>query len=254
MESRRDLMIDKSIVFVIGAYLFMSASILAGSEGTEKETVTGTVVAYDIGVELANGSCRQTIIVRTKNRGDNSRGGEYVIVRYEDPGKKVIPELILKKTRQWRFSLNREVKCDQALEDLLYITNPTPVGSSRIRVLKLVTDAGGEKIPKDVTLACYVVKAGEFEPPLKERRIAGVVVWADGRPAGGVHVLLRNGGDQKSYLWVNADVHGRFEIPVYEGLTYAVQTNTVVGTRTILGKLIKIPAEGEIKPLRLVIK
>ena len=44
-----------------------------------------------------------------------------------------------------------------------------------------------------------------------------------------------------------------FEIPVYGDLTYAVQTNAVVGARTIFGKLVKILAEGEIKPLRLVI-
>ena len=35
-----------------------------GKQSSER-TVTGNVVAYDLGVELASGTCRQTLIVET---------------------------------------------------------------------------------------------------------------------------------------------------------------------------------------------
>lgn len=164
-------MIDKRVVFVIAGSLFMSASILARGEGTEKETISGTVVAYDVGLELANGSCRQTIIVRTANRISRDQETEYLIVRYETSCMRLIPERALKAGPQWHFSLTRSADCDELLDDLLYIKNISPTGGIyQIPRVRRVAGSEKEKISADRKLPCYVLGSGEFEP-LKERLV-----------------------------------------------------------------------------------
>lgn len=245
-------MFKKRIVSVL-AVLFLSASTLARGQGIEKEIITGTVVGYDIGLELANGSCRQTIIIRKKNRIKHMREYEYIIVRYEDSCMKLIPERVLKTGPQWRFSLTRNSDCDRLLDDLLYIKERGPFGIHEIPLLKRVRGAAGEQIPTDTKLACHVLRPGEFEPPLKQRLITGVVIPPYGHLVKGAYVRLRF-TDSHPHLVVAADDHGRFTIPIFEGFSYAVQAELKVGDRTIYGELVQIPTVGGVESLRLVIK
>jgi hypothetical protein len=167
---------------------------------------------------------------------------------------KLIPERILKTAPQWKFSLTRNVNCDGLLDELLYIKQLNPTGEVyRYPRVTFVPSAEREKVPRDKKLRCYMLQPGEFEPGLKERLITGVVVGPDGHPDKGAYVRLRY-ADSYPHLVVEADDQGRFTIPIFEGFRYAVQAELRVGDRTIYGELVQLPAAGQVKPLRLVIK
>lgn len=135
---------------------------------SSKETINGAVVAYDIGLELADGSCRQTIVVRTSSR--DKEANRYIIIRYENSCMKLITERMLKRNIRWRFTVSRDADCDQPFDELLFIRQMGPSGErSRIPRLKLVTRGKAQNIPRDRKLPCYTLRPGDFEPPLKER-------------------------------------------------------------------------------------
>jgi hypothetical protein len=243
-------MFDKRAVLLVATFLFMT--IHARAEGIEKETITGEVAAYDVGIELASSQCRQTLIVRAKTPA--RQGNEYIIVRYENSCMKLIPERVIKKRQQWRFSLTRDVACDERLDDLLYIKNPNEEGGTSLTpFMKFMPGVGREKIATDRKLPCYVLRPGDFDPPLKERLITGLVVSREGRIVSGAYVEIKYAdGNPSSFVFT--DKQGQFTIPAYEGLEYVIQARTTIDGRLALAGLVHIPATGEIKPLRLVIK
>lgn len=158
-------MFNKKIFLVLAMITLVTIGTYTRSEGSEEETVTGTVVGYDVGLELTKGSCRQTIIVRTKKPDKVKQESEYIIVRYETLCMKLLPERILKKGPQWKFSLTRDVDCDQELGELLYIKQLNPTGDVyRYPRLKFAPGAERERIPTDTKLPCYVLRPGGFEP------------------------------------------------------------------------------------------
>lgn len=74
-----------------------------------------------------------------------------------------------------------------------------------------------------------------LEGALAERRIEGRVVWQDGRPAAGAHVILFGSRDGP---WANrsvdrgsatADADGRFAFTAYEGIAYTLLAYVNVG-------------------------
>jgi len=229
----------------------MSASILARSEGNEKETITGTVVAYDIGLELADGSCRQTMIVRTKKGTNQEKRNDFLIVRYEDACMKLIPERVLKSGPEWHFSLIRNAGCDRFLDDLFYINDMNETGGSvRRPFMKVSTGGDANEIPKNMKLACYALVAGELRPALRQRQITGVVVGSNGRPVTKAYVSLRYADSESDLIMAKTDDQGRFTLWIYRGFTYMVRA-FVDG---VYGEPVPIAATGEIDPLRLVIK
>lgn len=119
--------------------------------------VVGTVVAYDLGMQLANGSCRQTLVLRTKRRLGQRVIKEYVIARYENSCMKLIPERILETdtTRHLRLIRNRE--CDRRFAELLYLVDLFPTGPSRIPILKRSPGKEKERIPTRDNLPCYLL-------------------------------------------------------------------------------------------------
>jgi len=155
---------------MIASLLLVSAGTQGRSAGIEKETIAGTVVAYDVGLQLSNGSCRQTIIVRTRKGINQTQENDYIIVRFEASCMKLIPERILKTAPQWKFSLTRNVNCDELLDELLYMKQLNPTGDVyRYPRVTFVPSAEGEKVPRDKKLRCYLLQPGGLEPPLKER-------------------------------------------------------------------------------------
>lgn len=246
----------KSLVSLVALLLSVSISsvLQARDERIDTETVIGTVVGYDEGVELANLNCRQTLIVRTKN--PPRQRSEYIIVRYENSCLKLIPQSVIKNSQEWRFSLTRQADCDQSLGELLYITSRSPGGNIRqIPRVALIRGSEREDIPRDTKLPCYTLSPGHFEPPLRERILMGVVIGPDSRPVAGASIKFRH-ADTNSFMLVdiNTDNQGQFSIPIYEGVEYALQAIAKIGGRFMSGELVKIPAAGEIRPLRLVIK
>ena len=143
------------------AFLLVSISISAQNNGSRKVTIRGTIVAYDLGLQLANGRCRQTLIVQTKRP---INGEEYIIVRYEGFCAEVIPEQKLESAQYWRFALTRDADCDQRLDDLLYITSMSPTGKKlQYPRLRLMPGTESERIPSDKKLPCHIVRPSDFE-------------------------------------------------------------------------------------------
>jgi hypothetical protein len=243
-------MLNRRVVLATAAFLIVNASIVARSGRIEKETITGSVVAYDIGLELANGSCRQTLIVRTENGINRDQDNQYLIVLFETSCMRLIPERALKAGPQWRFSVTRNADCDQLLDDLLLIKNMSPTGGIyQIPRVRRVAGSEKEKIPADRKLPCYALGSGEFEP-LKGRLITGVVRWPDGRPVADADVSLRYADVDSDLMMVKTDEQGRFAIWTYVGFSYKVR----VFMDGVYGEPVEIPATGEVEPLRLIIK
>lgn len=244
-------MFNKRIVSVIAVFLFFDTGAYGWSEGIEEETVSGVVVAYDTGLEIADGSCRQTIIVRTAKNIKHKKPNKYIIVRYENSCMKLIPERLLKKGSQYRFVLSRNMDCDAVLEDLLYIRYMGPTGGkSEIPRVQLIVGADAKEIPTGKKLPCYAVRPGGFAPPLKQRLVAGVVAFPEGRPVVEAYVFLRYSDSDSDLMTVKTNDQGHFTLWAYEGFEYTVR----VLAAGVYGEPVQIPANGEVKPLRLVIK
>lgn len=121
-----------------------------------KEMV-GTVVAYDLGMQLATGSCRQTLVLRTKRRLGHRVIKEYVIARYQNSCMKLIPERILETDTTRHLSLIRNRECDRRIAELLYLVDLFPTGLSRIPILKRSPGKEKERIPTRDNLRCYLL-------------------------------------------------------------------------------------------------
>ena len=98
--------------------------------------------------------------------------------------------------------------------------------------------------------------------PLRERRITGVVQWADGRPAARAHVLVDASKTGGWRYWMalgdvsaTTDAEGRFSITLLDGVAYEVFAYGEVGEHRLqvrTPRLELIPSEGT-RPLKLVI-
>ncbi len=129
-----------------------------GKQSSER-TVTGNVVAYDLGVELASGTCRQTLIVETG--GHRKHGKKYVIIRHDYSCLNRIPEKVLIERQQRSLSVVRDPTCDQLFDDLLYIRGINETGESyQIPRLKRVPGKEREAVSSGRKLPCYILKSG----------------------------------------------------------------------------------------------
>ena len=123
----------------------------------DSKTIRATVVAYDLGVEQRDGSCKQTAIAREKasKRDDSDR---YLILRHQSSCMKLIPEQSLNANRERSFKLTRDTKCDQTLEELQYFTTVSPTGTvSKTPRLKTVQGSEEINIPAAKKLRCYLL-------------------------------------------------------------------------------------------------
>lgn len=174
-----------------------------GSTNTEKEAIKGTVVAYDLGLELSDGSCRQTMIVRTKTGINQGKRNDFIIVRYEESCMKMIPERVLKPGPEWHFSLIRNVGCDLLLDELFYLHNMNETGGwVRETFMKVAGGGDADEIPKTMKFACYTLAAREFKPALKQQQITGVVIGLNGDPVRGAYVTLRYADSESDRMTV----------------------------------------------------
>ena len=122
--------------------------------------IAGTVVAYDDGIEVsAGGPCRKTLIFRLK--GAKTSANKYVILRRLASCMEPILEKTVIQRKQRRFSVDRDPKCDQLLDELLYFWQLNEAGgSSREPRLKLVPGEELERIPRTHKLPCYQLRSG----------------------------------------------------------------------------------------------
>jgi hypothetical protein len=122
--------------------------------------IAGTIVAYDDGIEVrAGGPCRETLIFRLK--GAKTTANKYVILRRLISCMEPILEKTVIQREQHRFSVDRDPKCDQLLDELLYFWQLNESGgSSREPRLKLVPGEELERIPRTHKLPCYQLRSG----------------------------------------------------------------------------------------------
>jgi len=126
------------------------------------QTIKATVVAYDLGVEIADGSCTQTAIARSEKSARRTEADRYFIIRHQSPCPKLIPEERLKDDRKHSFKLRRETKCDQTLEALKYFVALYPNGTrSESPRLKAVRSWDEIKIAAPRKLPCYILTSPE---------------------------------------------------------------------------------------------
>lgn len=126
------------------------------------QTIKATVVAYDLGVEQADGSCIQTAIARSEKSTKRSESDRYFIIRHQSSCPKLIREESLKVDRKRSFKLKRDTKCDQTLEDLKYFVTLSPTGTrSESPRLKAVRDWDEIQVAASQKLPCYILTSPE---------------------------------------------------------------------------------------------
>jgi 5-hydroxyisourate hydrolase-like protein (transthyretin family) len=104
------------------------------------------------------------------------------------------------------------------------------------------------------------VDLGEWVLPesLRERRVVGHVVWPDGKPAPGAHILMFARTTQSwpsvvDGLDATTDADGRFTAIVHEGIAYEFSAYLNVGQPIVTwtSRRISIPASHSGEPIRL---
>jgi len=119
--------------------------------------VTGVVIAYDNGVMLTDGPCRQSMVVWVTRRNKGKPKEPYILVRREYPcnaGAFSAEMFQAKGTRE--FSLIRDSSCDHTFEEIKDIVAMSPAsGPYRIPLMKRVAGIADDKMPTDVKFTCY---------------------------------------------------------------------------------------------------
>jgi len=87
-----------------------------------------TVVAYDLGVEQSDRSCKQTAIARSEKSVGRNESDRYFIIRHQSSCPQLIPEERLKVDCKRSFKLKRNTKCDKTLGELKYFSFLSPIG------------------------------------------------------------------------------------------------------------------------------
>lgn len=103
-------------------------------------------------------------------------------------------------------------------------------------------------------------RIGEIElrlpPPLNSYQVAGIAVWADGRPAPGVsiYVTRMDEGRGDSMNTLRADERGNFTLEVFDGLSYSASAFAENGGRPgVQSPWIEVPSRHGPRPLKLVL-
>jgi len=134
----------------------------ASDSADQVQTIKATVLAYDLGVEQADGSCYQTTIARSEKSSSRNGPDRYFIIRYQSSCPKLIPEETLKLDRKRSFKLRRDTNCDQTLEDLKYFSELYPTGTrSEIPRLKTVRSWDEIQVAAHQKLPCYILTSPE---------------------------------------------------------------------------------------------
>lgn len=148
----------------IADHLTFSIPIKSRAISPSKKRIAGTVVAYDNGLQLTDGPCRQSIVVHvTPTKGKPN--GEYLAIRYNYPcNAKGLPDEMFQRRNRWQFMVTRDSSCDQTFEGLKDLIGINPGGGVyKMPLMKIVPGADTNRIPVDMKLQCYRLRAGQFK-------------------------------------------------------------------------------------------
>lgn len=119
--------------------------------------ITGVVVAYDTGVVLTTGPCRQSMVVWVTRRNKGKPKKTYILVRREYPcNAGAFPAEMFQAKQTREFSLIRDSSCDHTFEEIKEIIGISPGGGYyRTPLMKRVAGSAGDKMPTAVKFTCY---------------------------------------------------------------------------------------------------
>ena len=139
------------------------------SKEVNRTKITGVVVAYDNGVVLTDGPCRQSMVVRVTRRYKGNPKKPYILVRREYPcNAGAFPAEMFQAKRARKFSLTRDSSCDHTFEEIKDLIGISPAsGPYRIPLMKRVAGTAGDKMPTAVKFTCYRL-TGEIRPSGKQ--------------------------------------------------------------------------------------
>lgn|GEM_PF-2232207 len=126
-------------------------------ERSAKVRVIGIVVALGGSVQRDDGRCRQLMVVRTTNRGNDKLNYTYLLVGLNyncDAGALTIE--MFQKNRKWTFTLIRGSDCDHTFEQIKDMPFISPGGEFRhVAWMKMVPGNNARKISGTQKLLCY---------------------------------------------------------------------------------------------------
>ena len=145
-------------LLLLGVCLILSPPIQLGAEQqSAKVTVTGIVIALGKNVQRDDGLCRQLLVVRTTNRGNEKLNDTYLLVglNYNCAAGPFTTEMFQKK-RKWAFRLIPRSDGDSTFErikDMLFIS---PSGEfQRVPWMKMVPGNDDKNISPTQKLLSY---------------------------------------------------------------------------------------------------
>ena len=145
---------------------YLPAPIPQKSSKEPKQTkITGVVVAYNEGIVLTAGPCRQLMVVRATHWGKDKPRDPHILVRRDYPCDiGAFPAGMFQAKQIWEFNLVRDSSCDRSFDEIKDIVSMGPAsGSYRIPVMKRVPGDEGRKMPTTVRFGCYRL-TGEVKP------------------------------------------------------------------------------------------
>jgi hypothetical protein len=144
---------------------------LKSNKEKNQAKITGVVVAYDEGVVLTDGPCRQSMVVRATLWRKDKPKNPYVLVR-RDYGCDVgaLTAEMFQPDQSWEFSLIRDSSCDHSFAEIKDIVQMSPAdGPYPFPIMTRVAGSEGDKMPTTVKFDCYRL-TGEVKPSVRKRR------------------------------------------------------------------------------------
>ena len=141
------------------------------SKSPKRETVVGTVIAYDHLnnlIQITFAPSRVVLVVRT--RATRHKPSQVIEVLYtywssEKPANGGFPDQLVERANTWRFRLVKVADCEPLEESapLTDVNTGKPIGE-RLPIWKILPGADNEVLPFGRILPCYSLKAHDYKP------------------------------------------------------------------------------------------
>ncbi len=150
---------------------FCSIMLLLSSsmEASHQHVTTGRVIARDAYIGLPRMSSVTNVsifIVRVDDAQRGTKSPRFLKVRYEDyADQRPLPADLLEGKSSWRFSLQRNRRCDQVVSEGLFAAQKSSKELPKPDTFVLVQSADQKDVPPiNSTLPCFILRPGGAKP------------------------------------------------------------------------------------------